>query len=266
MTLNSIYSLTWACHRRRRPQPNSSLSSLSQHLPDNFVAGFVHNHPALRFITCQTRKYQAKNSDDVDDDDIEVWTVLSSPTFAKKHKAPQEFLPEETIETVSKLLLSAVQEAVTGQPVGDKEDDDWKKDVLDSRLQLWGAAVPVNVWCSSSSESSSGDGGDDMDEKDLAPAGFLYDAQHAVGACGDWLQEPSIAGAWTSGRRLAEHMLHDASSSHGLLSGSFQKSESTAQAGIGALSTATTTTTTTTTTATRRTAKKKKKKKAVEAK
>jgi len=267
MTLNSIYSLTWACRRRPSKEKNqpqqqrssSSLSSLSQHLPDNFVAGFVHNHPALRFLTCQTRKYPAKDSDVDDADDIEVWTVLSSPTFAKKHKAPQEFLPEETVETVSKLLWSAVQEAVTGPPVGDSNADDWKKDVLDSRLQLWGAAVPVNVWCSSSSRSgSSGGGGDETEEKDLAPAGFLYDAPHAVGACGDWLQEPSIAGAWTSGRRLAEHMLHDASSSHGLLSGSFQKSESTAQAGIGALSTAKTTTSTRTT-ATRRTAKKKKK-------
>lgn len=231
MTLNSLYSLTFAIRRQE--------SVLSRQLPAAFVAGSIANHPALRFLTCQTRKYYKKNNadDDDSDDDIEVWTVLSSPTFAKKHKAPQEFLPSETVETVTQLLLRAAREAVTGKKMEIDSDESATIDtafpVLDARLQLWGAAVPLNVWCCSASESSS--------SNSHTPAGFLYDAEFGVGACGDWLVEPSLAGAWASGRRLARHMVSTKQeSSHGLRGDgcAFQKSAAAASAGIGALSVA----------------------------
>jgi len=67
MTLNSLYSLTFAVPK------NNSL--LSKHLPDTFIAGFIQNHPALRFLTCQTRKYAPVAGQD---ETVEVWTVLSS--------------------------------------------------------------------------------------------------------------------------------------------------------------------------------------------
>ena len=63
----------------------------------------------------------------------------------------------------------------------------------------------------------------------------MYDAEYKAGACGDWLLEASIAGAWTSGRLLAEHMLSEAApTSHGL-QGDFYKSETVAKAGIAAI-------------------------------
>lgn len=232
MTLNSIYSLTFAVNKKDR---NSALL-LSKHLPDNFVCGYIHNHPALRFLTCQTRKYDT--SDNNNDDNVEVWTVLSSSAFAKKHKAPQEFLPDDVVETVSMLLYSALEEAIIGNKnektkVADESSTPNKSalqsTVLEQRLQLWGAALPLNVYyCENGGGSSS-------------PAGFLYDAEHSVGACGDWLLEASIAGAWTSGRLLAKHMLSSSSSdhqpkSHGLQDGSFRKSEAVAKACIGAVS------------------------------
>ena len=202
MTLNSIYSLTVVL-------PRDNL--LSRTLPSSFIAGFVQNHPSLRFITCQTRKYPSA-VDETGDVEMETWTILSSSTFAKKHKAPQEFLSDETIETVTELLLSAVEEAVTGE----NRNHLWG--ILDLRLQLWGAALPLNVWRS-----------------EQKPAGFVYDAEYKAGACGDWLLEASIAGAWTSGRLLAEHMLSEAApTSHGL-QGDFYKSETVAKAGIAAI-------------------------------
>jgi predicted NAD/FAD-dependent oxidoreductase len=208
MTLNSVYSLTFAV-------PTDSV--LSKRLPDSFVAGFVHNHPALRFLTCQTRKYPADGSN------VELWTVLSSAAFAKKYKAPQESLPEDTVSQVSRLLLSAIEEAVTGNGNATTEDTApcaLESSVLDQRLQLWGAALPLNQW-----ETGAGQ-----------PAGFLYDAKHSVGVCGDWLVEASLAGAWTSGYLLAEHILSCATESYGL-EGSFRRSESTARVGIGSLPT-----------------------------
>jgi predicted NAD/FAD-dependent oxidoreductase len=202
MTLNSIYSLTIALPKD---------SELSQALKEPFVSGFVKNHPNLRMITCQTRKYPNPDPNNKNNNSHahEVWTVLSSAKFAKKYKAPQESLPDDVIEEVTGLLLEAVEESILGKPVG--------LTPLDKRLQLWGAAVPLNVWTSNDNDT-----------------GFIYDAEHSVGVCGDWLVEPSIAGAWTSGRLLAQHLLDDPSTTAGL-EGQFEINESASKLGIASL-------------------------------
>jgi NAD(P)-binding Rossmann-like domain len=232
MTLSSIYSLTFAIP--------TQTSILSKHLPDTFISGYVKNHPALRFLTCQTRKYGSH------DESIEVWTVLSSGSFAMKYKASQENLPKVIVQKVTRLLLLAIEEALTGTLVtafvtdksGDSSDDDdsdkkkaqsvklrtvqpsaLELSLLDQHLQLWGAGVPMNVWDT---------------ERGRTPAGYLYDGSYQMGVCGDWLVEASIAGAWTSGRLLADHILSKHSKSHGL-KGSFRRSVATAKAGIGML-------------------------------
>lgn len=150
-------------------------------------------------ISCQTRKYPSSEP-------YEVWNILSSAKFAKAYKAPQEFLPPETVQEVTQLLLQAVQESLAIlapiQP-------------LESRVQLWGAAVPLNTWSKP----------------------FLWDQQYQVGVCGDWLVEPSIAGAWTSGTALANHLLLAGNSPTFGIDGSFQRSESSSRLGIVALPT-----------------------------
>jgi hypothetical protein len=73
------------------------------------------------------------------------------------------------------------------------------KAVLEQRLQLWGAALPINTW------ETSGD-----DKNGVSAGGYIYDADHAVGVCGDWLVQPSVAGAWTSGQQLADHFVASA--------------------------------------------------------
>jgi predicted NAD/FAD-dependent oxidoreductase len=191
MTLNSLYSLTLVI---------PSHSTWSKKLPSNFVCGFM-DHPKLSMLTCQTKKYLSDN------DKYEVWTILSSSKFAKQHKAPQEFLPVDVIDEVKGLLIKAVQESLN--------IDDTESDVLDYKLQLWGAAVPLNVW-----------------ENDQ---GFIYDADYSIGVVGDWLVEPSIAGAWTSGYRLGEYLkrAHPIAITSGL-EGNFVRSEST-KVGIAAM-------------------------------
>jgi predicted NAD/FAD-dependent oxidoreductase len=213
MTLNSIYSLVLAV-----PKGNSPLSHV---LPEEtFVCGFVKNEPTLRFLSCNTRKYNNDN-----DDDVEVWTILSSPSFANKHKAPQEFLSPETVADVTSLMLNAVERSldITKGSLADK--------VLESRLQLWGAAVPLNVWTTNSEK--------EKDPSSTTTDGFIYDAEFGVGVCGDWLLEPSIAGAWESGRRLASHLTETkknaAMGSVGLSAdGKFQVSIGSSKEGIGA--------------------------------
>lgn len=216
MTLNSIYSFTFAIDRKTSP--------ISRVLPDDFICGFVKNEQALRFLSCNTRKYDNNK----ENSDIEIWTVLSSAKFGKKHKGPQEFLPTELVTEVSGLLLEATERSLCLAPGtlrGTQEDSPGRGIVLDSRLQLWGAAVPLNTWTTS--------------EK-TQPHGFLYDSKYYVGACGDWLLEASIAGAWESGRRLANWMSSEKGSrqSVGLPPNenlAFQSSAAVAKAGIGSL-------------------------------
>jgi len=115
----------------------------------------------------------------------------------KKFKTPQENIPVDTVDEVSRLLLEALSESLGLSP-GTLN----KEDILDSRLQLWGAAVPLNTWKTNSTAT----GSTDVSE---AESGFLFDADFGVGACGDWLLDSSIGGAWTSGVRLAEYMMDD---------------------------------------------------------
>ena len=57
-----------------------------------------------------------------------------------------------------------------------------RADVVFTRVQLWGAANPLNVLES---------GG----------AGIVFDADHRVGIAGDWVLSPSLEGAALSGFR-----------------------------------------------------------------
>jgi hypothetical protein len=95
------------------------------------------------------------------------------------------------VANVTRLLVEALEELLTTETAKPNSPrlSSLLDCVVDSRVQLWGAAVPMNVW-----------------KWDDGEGGFIYDSQFQVGVCGDWLLEPSIAGAWTSGRRLARHL------------------------------------------------------------
>jgi predicted NAD/FAD-dependent oxidoreductase len=205
MTLNSIYSLTFAMHKNGSP--------LTQALAeDTFISGFVKNQANLRFLSCNTRKHPGR-------DDIEIWTVLSSANFAKKYKGPQENLPDTLVEEVTGLLLTSLEQSLNlqaGTLRGSMDEPSGTGKLLERRLQLWGAGVPLNTWKANDKE------------------GFLYDAEHGVGTCGDWLLDSSIAGAWESGRRLAEYMTLSPSTNVGL-TGQFVASKAVGKVGIGSL-------------------------------
>jgi hypothetical protein len=137
---------------------------------------------------------------------------LSSPIFAKKYKAPQENLPDDLAHNVTNELLKSVEELAA------MKESSVRNSVVERRLQLWGAAVPVNTY----------QGGN----------GFVWDSEFGLGVCGDWLVEPSLAGAWDSGQRLAEYMLkQDRQNSSGLPSAEkppiFQASTNVLKDGIG---------------------------------
>eukprot|EP00966_Prymnesium_polylepis_P169886 3927601-Prymnesium_polylepis.1 len=93
---------------------------------------------------------------------------------------------------VTALLLEAVERA-TGLGRGELQ-----RKVVRSKLQLWGAGVPLNRWSSD----------------------YVWDAAHSIGIAGDWLstdaaRASTIEGAWVSGVRLAEHIASTATVDQG---------------------------------------------------
>lgn len=224
MTLNSIYSLTFALKVDKDEEKNIL------NLPSNIFSAFIQNEDSLRFISCNSRKYPASRNSP--SQNVQVWTVLSSPKFAKKYKGPQENLPSETVEEVTFLMLQALERSLSLKE-GILTSDEGET-ILDSKLQLWGAAVPLNTWKTTNTDN-------------YENTGFLYDSEHGVGACGDWLLESSIEGAWESGRRLAEWMIkvetqktnknnQNEDMSVGLPpNGKFYASSAVSKAGIGSL-------------------------------
>jgi len=181
MTLNSIYSLVFVAKGGCLDDALRKLSSGSADDPLPYTI-MIKNEPNLRLLSCNTRKHKHKLNPR--NDNSQVWTLLSSPQFGKQFKGPQENLPPALVETVTIEMLTSLERALN-IPKGTIAEA-----VKDVKLQLWGAAVPMNTW-----RTAAIDGRVD---------GFVYDAIHGVGACGDWILDPSIAGAWESGRRLAD--------------------------------------------------------------
>lgn len=226
MTLNSIYSLVFAVKSPKNNDGPTELNSpianalkqLSQPtISNNVYTVMIRNEPNLRLISSNTLKHHHTQNPS-SQSNIEVYTLLSSAQFGKQYKGPQENLPLDLMQTVTMEMLQSLERALgieKGMVI---------QNVVDMKLQLWGAAVPMNTW-----KSGNGDG-------------FVYDSQHGVGAAGDWILDPSIAGAWESGRRLAGWIV-DGDGSIGLpdlsaandASGKFVPSRAALSSGIGTI-------------------------------
>lgn len=180
-TLNQVYSLLFEL-------PSGVLQA-------EFDGAFIENEPSLRWLASNTAKFNGVSSPG---EGSEVWTVMSSPAFGKRHKAPQEHLagtPKEAeviallldgIERSLKLRTGALRSAVTA-----------------TKLQLWGAGLPINRWA----------GEDCVD--------FVWSAAHCIGIAGDWIttnpaRASTVEAAWLSGVQLAEHIAHGSSRDAGL--------------------------------------------------
>ena len=165
MTLNALYSV---------------LVQLPEGAAGPFEGAMVEGSDSLAWMSNNSRKYGAAAAGGGD-----VWTLLSTPSFAKAHKVPQEFLAGT--ETEALVVDALVGEALRVCGAGDGGGDG-AAGRYPFKAQLWGAGVPCNVWRAEDRAAS------------------LWDAEHGIGAVGDWLWQPSIEGAWLSGLDLAEHL------------------------------------------------------------
>ena len=190
MTLNSLYSLLVEVEYMDEGTAASGSSP-------SFEGGFVQNHPVLSWLGSNTKKYPPAKSGQ-GHSRREVWTLLSTASYAKQHKVPQEALEgtDACREVIASLLAAAAPflemasrsaaVAGTGSGGGGKQS----YEVINTKLQLWGAGVPLNHWVAKDGSA------------------FAWDASGELGTCGDWLwpQGACIEGAYMSGRTLADHI------------------------------------------------------------
>lgn len=200
--VHALLRTKFAAGLRERPKPGQGVFTLcsiysllvevpADVLPAEFDAAFVRNEPRLRFLSNNAAKLGARAAPS------HVWTALSSPEFGAKHKHPQEQLEGSDVEKeVTAQMISAV-EAATGLSPGVLA-----RAASRTKLQLWGAALPLNCWTED----------------------FVWAAEHRVGIAGDWLSsEPqraaTLEAAWLSGVGLAEQIARRSESEAGLALG-----------------------------------------------
>lgn len=132
-----------------------------------FDGAFIEGDEVLSWAGNNSSKYPQAGAEGP-----EAWTLVSTPAYGTANKCPQEAIPDAHWWKVSEAMTGAFGKLVRTSPKS------WK--VL--HLQLWGAALPLNV----------------------CQQHFIHDADARVGVCGDWLTAPSVEGALFSGLALAE--------------------------------------------------------------
>ena len=142
----------------------------------NFDAAHVDNQD-ISWVSNNSSKYNHNSTGSDSSDQVECWTVISTKGFGKAHKVPQENIPPVKEKLVVEQLLAAFKSVVGVHEL---------PTVCYTRVQLWGAALPINILDSTSE--------------------CVFDNNYHIGVCGDWLVSPCIQGAAMSGLALAERI------------------------------------------------------------
>ncbi|CAI5510483.1 unnamed protein product [Closterium sp. Naga37s-1] len=169
----------------------------------HFDAAFVEGVPAVAWMCNNTAKLAEGGGAGRGDggegsgvvrrgEGVECWTVFSSAAYGKRNKVPQvggrdsfestkENIPLARAARVKEEMLDGVAAAL-GRP------KDSLPAVLFHKIQLWGAALPLNA------PTTAAGGGVEC----------IMDASTRVGLCGDWLLAPSVQAAAISGLAMAD--------------------------------------------------------------
>ncbi|KIY93368.1 hypothetical protein MNEG_14594 [Monoraphidium neglectum] len=136
--------------------------------PNGLEGAFVTGQPAkhLSWVANNTAKLGLRHPGHPG---LQCWTLLSTETYGRENKVPQEAVPQEVAERVQRDMLAALMSAL-GRPTAELPRPAAYK------CQLWGAALPVNspgVPC-------------------------ILDPVARMGVCGDWLHDPAAGGAAAS--------------------------------------------------------------------
>ncbi|GLC50732.1 hypothetical protein PLESTB_000425900 [Pleodorina starrii] len=163
-------------------------------VPVPFEGAFIRGSPVLSWAGNNTAKMGLRHTPD----DIECWTLFSTNAYGQANKVPQEAIPSEVADKVANEMIAAFRQAATGAAAaagggggggsGRREGGSgaaarWPRPVF-TRVQLWGAALPLNT----------------------PGVPCILDPESRVGVCGDWLSGGSLQAAAISGITLARNI------------------------------------------------------------
>ncbi|CAK8544790.1 unnamed protein product [Lathyrus sativus] len=137
-----------------------------------FEGAFVRGIDSVSWMANNTKKLLASQNDSP-----HCWTFLSTATYGKQNKVPQENIPTATSTRIKEVMLEGV-EAALGLSKGSLPKP------FHTKLQLWGAALPTNT----------------------PGVPCIFDPFGRAGICGDWLLGSNIEAAALSGIALANHI------------------------------------------------------------
>ncbi|KAF7056984.1 hypothetical protein CFC21_064339 [Triticum aestivum] len=137
-----------------------------------FEGAFVRDIDSLSWMANNTQKLFP-----LETNRPECWTFFSTASYGKKNKVPQENIPNATAEKVKRDMLGGIEVAL-GLSTGSLQRPFY------TRVQLWGAALPMNT----------------------PGVPCIFDPQGRAGICGDWLTGSSIEAAVLSGMSLGDHV------------------------------------------------------------
>ncbi|KAJ4969366.1 hypothetical protein NE237_016067 [Protea cynaroides] len=164
LELSSIWTLL-AAFEDPLPTPGNTVMT-------SFEGAFVKGVDAVSWMANNTKKLFPSQSTGP-----YCWTFFSTPTYGKRNKVPQENIPKMTEEKVKAGMLEGVESAL-GLSKGSLQRPCY------TRVQLWGAALPMNT----------------------PGIPCIFDPQGRAGICGDWLLGSSLEAAALSGMALANHI------------------------------------------------------------
>ena len=146
---------------------------------DPSSARVVNGHPVLSWMCDTTLKLGLDQQGDGGKEE-HSYSLVSTREYGSANKVSQENIPPDKRAAVTSDMLKAAEE-LCGLPAGSMTPSF-------SRLQLWGAAVPLN--------------------RHSAPC--VWDGQARLAVCGDWFtpaattRGPSVETAFLSGKRCAQ--------------------------------------------------------------
>ena len=177
MNLCSLYVLVFS-------GPKGLLPVVSVSGKDPSSARVVNGHPVLSWMCDTTMKLglglDQQGEGHGGNKEEHSYSLVSTREYGSANKVSQENIPPDKRAAVTSDMLKAAEE-LCGLPAGSITPSF-------SRLQLWGAAVPLN--------------------RHSAPC--VWDGQARLAVCGDWFtpaattRGPSIETAFLSGKRCAQ--------------------------------------------------------------
>ena len=162
--------------------------AFNQSLGAPMEGAFIKNSDILSWAANNTAKLRINSGNN----EIECWTLISTQKYGKANKVPQEAIPPEMAVRLTQEMLEEFAIKVLAL----NSRSELPSEIVYSKPQLWGAALPLNAPVDSSN-------GQNIE--------CVWDSMGRVGIVGDWVAGGgSMEAAALSGIAMAECIAKEA--------------------------------------------------------